>query len=46
MAFSFPSITLQKEKIFKEREELLSNNQTTLINCIKNVLKINKEIVK
>ena len=35
----------QKEKIFKEREELLSNNQTTLINCIKNVLKINKEIV-
>lgn len=34
----------QKEKIFKEREELLSNNQTTLINCIKNVLKINKEL--
>ena len=26
----------QKEKIFKEREELLSNNQSTLINCIKN----------
>lgn len=34
----------QKEKIFKEREELLSNNQSTLINCIKNVLKINKEL--
>jgi len=34
----------QKEKTFKEREELLSNNQTTLINCIKNVLKINKEL--
>lgn len=34
----------QKEKIFKEREELLSNNQTTLINCIKNVLKINKDL--
>lgn len=35
----------QKEKIFKEREELLSNNQTALINCIKNVLKIKKELV-
>lgn len=34
----------QKEKIFKEREELLSNNQTTIINCIKNVLKINKDL--
>lgn len=35
----------QKEKIFKEREELLSNNQITLINCIKKVLKINKELI-
>lgn len=35
----------QKEKIFKEREELLSNNQITLINSIKNVLKIKNELV-
>ncbi len=34
----------QKEKIFKEREELLSTNQSTLINCVKNVLKIQKEL--
>ena len=34
----------QKEKIFKEREELLSYNQSKFIECIKNVLKINKEL--